>query len=76
VLSLIKDRFDIWREKDLFHIKKSEESQQVKLINNPPIFIIHRKLTQQNTATNATKKCNTCKQFYKQIFSYKPLMLA
>jgi hypothetical protein len=76
VLSLLRDRFEIWREKDLFHIKKTEEKKQIKLMTNPPIFIIHKKLTQQNTATNAAKKCNTCKQLHKQIFSYNPLMLA
>jgi len=75
VMSLLKDRFDIWREKDMFHIKKTEENQQIKLIT-PPIFIIHRKLTQRTTATNATKKCNICKLLNKQLFSYKPLMQA
>jgi hypothetical protein len=79
VMSLLKDRFDIWREKDMFHIKKTEAKQQAKLMTNPSIFII-QKLTQRTTATNATKKCNTCKQIYehfnKQIFSERPLMQA
>jgi hypothetical protein len=80
VMNLLKDKFEIWREKDLFHIKKTEAKQQAKLMTNPSIFIIQRKLTQRTTATNAKKKCNTCKQIYehfnKQIFSERPLMLA
>ena len=86
-MSLLKDRFDIWREKDMFHIKKTAENQQAKdlfhikkteakLMTTPPIFVIHRKLTQTTTATNAKKKCNICKTFYKNIFSYKRLMQA
>jgi len=76
VMSLLKDRFDIWREKDMFHIKKTEAKQQAKLMTTPPIFVIHRKLTQRTTATNATKKCNICKLLNKQLFGYKPLMQA
>jgi hypothetical protein len=76
VLSLIKDRFDLWKKQGVFHIKKTAKNQQAKRINNPPIFIIHRKLTQKTNAKNAKKKCNTCKTFYKNIFSYKRLMQA
>jgi hypothetical protein len=76
VMSLLKDRFEIWREKDMFHIKKTAENQQAKLMTTPPIFVIRRKLTQRTTATNATKKCNICKLLNEQIFSYKPLMQA
>jgi hypothetical protein len=77
VMSLLKDRFDLWKKQGVFHIKKTEENQQIKLImTTPPIFIIHRKLTQRTTATNAKKKCNICKLLNEQIFSYKPLMQA
>jgi hypothetical protein len=77
VMSLLKDRFDIWKKQGVFHIKKTEENQQAKLImTNPPIFVIHRKLTQRTTANNATKKCNICKLLNKQLFIYKPLMQA
>jgi hypothetical protein len=76
VMSLIQDRFDLWKKQGVFHIKKTAKNQQAKCINNPPIFIIHRKLTQTTNANNAKKKCNTCKTFYKNIFSYKRLMQA
>jgi len=91
VMSLLKDRFDLWKKqgvfhikkteakqqaKDLFHIKKTEAKKQAKLMTNPPIFVIHRKLTQTTTATNAKKKCNICKLLNEQLFGYKPLMQA
>jgi len=83
VMSLLKDRFDLWKKQGVFHIKKTAENQQAKdlfhikkteakLMTNPPIFVIHRKLTQTTTANNAKKKCNICKN----IFIYKPLMQA
>jgi hypothetical protein len=77
VMSLLKDRFDLWKKQGVFHIKKTEENQQIKLImTNPPIFVIHRKLTQRTTANNATKKCNICKLLNEQLFGYKRLMQA
>jgi hypothetical protein len=83
VMSLLKDRFDLWKKQGVFHIKKTAENQQAKdlfhikkteakLMTNPPIFVIHRKLTQTTTANNAKKKCNICKN----IFGYKRLMQA
>ena len=76
-MSLLKDRFDIWKKQGVFHIKKTAENQQAKLImTTPPIFVIHRKLTQTTTATNGKKKCNICKLLNKQLFIYKPLMQA
>jgi hypothetical protein len=87
VMSLLKDRFDLWKKQGVFHIKKTAENQQAKdlfhikkteakLMTNPPIFVIHRKLTQTTTANNAKKKCNICKLLNEQLFIYKPLMQA
>jgi hypothetical protein len=74
VMSLLKDRFDLWKKQGVFHIKKTEAKQQAKLMTNPPIFVIHRKQT--TTANNAKKKCNICKLLNEQLFGYKPLMQA
>jgi len=84
-MSLLKDRFDLWKKQGVFHIKKTEAKQQAKdlfhikkteakLMTNPPIFVIHRKLTQRTTATNAKKKCNICKLLSEHF--NKPLMQA